>query len=173
MKKKNDHQLTFRFPFISNRLDTQIRGSLARNNIHARITHPRPRTLLQLAQPRTKQRECQLWNCPISYINCTTCFNEITCDVCKDTYIGSTTRPLHDRAKEHIAAAKNKNHTSAVGEHYCKRHPTTEPRLLFRIFRRTKRDELRLRIEEAIAIHEAAPTINRHREETGIDFLAT
>ena len=119
-RKNNDHELTFRFPFISNRLDSQIRRSLARKNMNARITHPHPQTLLQLAQPRTKQRECQLRNCPISYINCTTSFviNEITCDVCKDTYIGSTTRPLHDRAKEHIAAAKNKNHTSAVGEHY-------------------------------------------------------
>ena len=45
-----------------------------------------------------------------------------------------------------------------------------EPRLLFRIIRRTKKDELRLRIEEALMIKELAPTINR-REETGLDFL--
>ena len=49
-REKND-QLAFRFPFISNRLYTQIRRSLARNNISARIIHPRPQTLLQLAQP--------------------------------------------------------------------------------------------------------------------------
>ena len=98
---------------------------------------------------------------------------EITCDVCKDTYIGSTTRPLRDRAKEHIAAAKNKNHKSAVGEHYCRKHPTTELRLLFRIVRRKERDKLRLPIDEAIAIREAAPPMNSRREETGIDFLAT
>ena len=97
---------------------------------------------------------------------------EVTCCVCKESYIGSTSLPLHTRAKEHIAAAKKKSDTTRVGEHYRKHHPTVEPHPHFQIIRRTGRDELRLRIEEAIAIQEAHPTMNRHREEFGVEFLA-
>ena len=171
---RKDPPLTFRFPFINNQLNTQIRRSLARHKINARLIHPRPQTLLQPAQPPIKSPECKLRNCPISYLKCTTCFvvYEITCEICKGVYIGSTTRALHERAKEHIAAARNKSRTSAIGEHYGMHHPTSEPRLQFRIIRRTEKDELRLRIEEAMAIREAAPSLNRRKEETGIDFLA-
>ena len=44
-------------------------------------------------------------------MNSTTCFAlyGITCCICKGTYIGSTTRPLHEKAKEHIAAETKKS----------------------------------------------------------------
>ena len=87
-------------------------------------------------------------------------------------YIGSTTWDLHERAKEHIAAARNNSQTSAIGEHYDMNHPTSEPWLQIGIIRRTEKDELRLRIEEAMAIRDASPSLNRRKEETGIDFLA-
>ena len=51
---------------------------------------------------------CKLRDCPIKQIRCTTSYviYEVTCKICKATYIGSTIRPLHDRAKEHVAAAR-------------------------------------------------------------------
>ena len=79
---------------------------------------------------------------------------------------------LHTRAKEHIAAAKKKSDTTGVGEHDRKHNPSMEPHPRFRIIRRTGRDELRLLIDEAIAIREARPAINRRREESGVEFLA-
>ena len=107
-REKSNQQLTFRFPFISDRLDAQIRRSLECHNINARLSHPRPQTLLQLAQPRVQPPTCNLRNCPIPYLKCMTSYivYEVTCCVCKESYIGSTSRPLHTRAKEHIAAAK-------------------------------------------------------------------
>ena len=164
---------TLCLPFVSNRFDTEVRRSLIRHNITARIVHPRPQTVLQLAQPKTKLPDCKLRNCPIPYLKCTACFvvYEVKCEICKAIYVGSTTRALHDRAKEHVTAATKHSRTSAIGEHYQLHHPTDEPRLLFRIIRRTKKDELRLRIEEALMIKELAPTINRRGEETGLDFL--
>ena len=45
------------------------------------------------------------------------------------------------------------------------------PKLRFRIVCATEKDELRLRIEEALAIRSRKPTLNRRGEETGIDFL--
>ena len=172
-QEKGTNPLTFRLPFISNRFDAEVRRALARHNINARIIHPRPQTLLQLAQPRTKPLDCKLRSCPIPYISCTARFvvYGITCEICKAVYIGSTTRALHDRAKEHIAAAKKRCQTSAVGEHYKVHHPTEEPRLRFCIIRRTEKDELRLRIEEALTINEIAPAMNRRSEDMGLNFL--
>ena len=95
---------------------------------------------------------------------------EVTCEICQATYIGSTIRPLHDRVKEHVAATKKRSRTSAVGEHYERHHRTGDPKLRFRIVYTTGKDELRLRIVEAITIRDKKPTMNRRGEETGIDL---
>ena len=174
-KINNDQQrITFRLPFINNRLNTEVRRALQRHNINARIVHPRPRTLLQLAQPKPQPYECKLRSCPIKHLRCTARFvvYELTCQLCKDTYIGSTTRALHDRAKEHITAAKTHNRSLAIGEHYFTFHRAKEPQLQFRIIRFTEKDELRLRIHEATIIQRLAPAMNRRKEETGVGFLA-
>ena len=94
---------------------------------------------------------------------------EVTWEICQATYIGSTIRPLHDGAKEHVAAAKKRNRTSAVGEHYERHHRTGDPKLRFRIVYTTGKDELRLRIVEAMTIrdkktnHEQTWRGNRYR----------
>ena len=170
---KRTDQLVFKIPFIDNRFDKQIKRALFRNNIDARIVHPRPQTLLQLAKPKTGPPSCNLRNCPIPHLECTASFvvYEIKCLLCNGIYIGSTTRTLHQRAKEHIAAARKYDKTSAVGYHYMTQHGTDQPKLEFRIARRTEKDELRLRIEEAIIIKKLAPVLNRRAEDTGVDFL--
>ena len=74
---------------------------------------------------------------------------QITCELCKGTYIGSTVRALHERAKEHLASAKNKTKASAMG---CTIRPDTRnpsQKMHFKIVCTTERDELQLRIEEA------------------------
>ena len=107
------------------------------------------------------------------HLNCTTTFvvYEVKCLLCKEIYIGSTTRSLHQRAKEHLAAVKKHDETSALGEHYRIQHVTDHPQLEFRIARLTEKDELRLRIEEAITIKKLLPAINRRIEDTGVYFL--
>ena len=75
------------------------------------------------------------------------------------------------KERKRTSPAKNKSRMSAVGEHYGMHHPTSEPRLQFRITYRTEKNELRLRIEEAMAIRDASLSMNRQKEETGIDFL--
>ena len=125
-RPRTDQPLTLRLPIISNRLDTEIRRSLKRHNIDDRIVHTKPRTLLPLAQPRAPPTICKLLNCPVKQPRYSTPFvvYEVTCEICQATYIGSTIRPLHDRAKEHVAAAKKRSRTSAVGEHYERHHRT-------------------------------------------------
>ena len=53
--KRTPDQLTFRIPFI-NKIDNEIRRALDRHNIEARIVHPKPRTLLQLAEPKMEPK---------------------------------------------------------------------------------------------------------------------
>ena len=60
-----------------------------------------------------------------------------------------------------------------MGVHYKNAHKNlkSSPKLRFTIVCATEKDELRLRIEEALAIRSRKPTLNRRGEETGIDFL--
>ena len=55
-------QVTFRLPFISNGVDKEIRRALDRHRIEARLVHPKPRTLLQLAQPKVEPPKCSQRN---------------------------------------------------------------------------------------------------------------
>ena len=88
-RPRTTDQLTFRLPFISNRVDREIRRALDRHRIEARLVHPKPRTLLQLAQPKVEPPKCKSKKCPINYIDCmrTRVVYEITCELCKATYI--------------------------------------------------------------------------------------
>ena len=82
--KGTTDQLTFRIPFINNKVDNEIRRALDRHNIEARIVHPKPRTLLQLAQPKMEPTKCNSKTCPIKYTDCTRTHvvYEITCELC-------------------------------------------------------------------------------------------
>ena len=122
--KRTTDQLTFRIPFINNKIDNEIRRALDRHKIEARIVHPKPRTLLQLAQPKMEPTKCKSKTCPIKYTDCTRTHvvYEITCELCGECYVGSTVRALHDRAREHIASAKNQTNASAMGVHYKNAH---------------------------------------------------
>ena len=123
----------------------------------------------------THGREMQLKTCPIKYTDCTRthAVYEIMFELCGERYVGSTVRALHDRAREHIASAKKQTTASAMGVHYKSAHKNLKasPKLRFRTICTTQKDELRLRIEEALAIRSRKPTLNRCCEETGIDFL--
>ena len=77
----------------------------------------------------------------------------------------------HDRAREHIYMIKNKDDGSALGEHYVTDHPDTkEPLITFKVLRKN-RDLLHLHIEEAMAIKQANPALNRRQEDLGTGFL--
>ena len=83
---------------------------------------------------------------------------------------GMTTWTLHNRAREHVLAAKKHLADSAFGERYEEAHPTVDVMISFDIFHHT-RDALRLRIEEAITIQRMRPVLNRCLEDMGTGFL--
>ena len=71
---------------------------------------------------------------------------------------------------EHIAGARKHSLKSAFGEHYKTKHPKMAPSLNLRILQQC-RDELRLHIEEALAIQRHRPQLNRRDEDMGTGIL--
>ena len=79
-------------------------------------------------------------------------------------------RYLHDPARELVTSAKQHSASCAFGEHYLAQHPNESPKISFRILA-GHHDNLRLHIEEAMAIKQLKPELNRHQEELGTGFL--
>ena len=85
-------QLTIRVPSINNKINGMIRGALKRAKINARLAKPRPPTILDLCRRSEPAQRCTMRNCPIPYLGCTTTYTVYmaTCNICSNTYIGST-----------------------------------------------------------------------------------
>ena len=82
-----------------------------------------------------------------------------------------TTRKLHDRAREHVNAAKQRSQSSAFGDHYRENHPfVQDPKIEFSILRNNN-DTLRLHIIEAMEIQARQPELNRRQELLSTGFL--
>ena len=172
-KRRTTPSLTLKIPFISDQLNRQIKQILAKHDIPARLVNPRGKTISDLA---TKHLEKQTHTC-----HSKSCFapglchhsnvvHLATCTICGDEYIGMTQRRLHDRAREHVHSAKQKNNHTALGEHYRDHHPSESPSISFKIIKH-EQDLLRLHIEEAMAIRKSNPALNRRRETLGTGFL--
>ena len=81
---------------------------------------------------------------------------EITRELCGECYVVSTVRALHDRAREHTVSSENQTKASAMGVYYKSAHKKSSPKLCFRVVCAMEKDELWLRIEEALAISQPA-----------------
>ena len=98
------------------------------------------------------KKKCPINDQSICCVNGCMCI--VTCLFCKQYFVGSTKRPFHQCAAEHLRAAKNpaSYKENALAEHYATSHPTChEPSLKFALLRREK-DLLKLRHTEAIMI---------------------
>ena len=80
-----------------------------------------------------------------------------------------TIRRLHECAREHLNSARQRSGTSVFGDHYAQKHPDKVPRINFTVVK--QRNDLRLHIEEALAIKKQRPTLNRRQEDLGTGFF--
>ena len=167
-------RLYFTIPFVSDKFNHSVQRLLVKHKIEARLCNPRSQTILDLTktQQRTSNKTpCTSTKCPSPKIcHRSNVIYKATCKLCDATYIGMTTRPLHARALEHVAGARKQISTSAFGDHYASKHKTATPSIKFEILKHC-RDELRLHIEEALAIQTHRPTLNRRKEDMGTGFL--
>ena len=172
-RQLNPPEFIFRIPFISDTFNGKVKRILRKNKINARLVNDKHPNIERLTADRSQSTSiCSSKVCTIPDIcQHRNIVYEARCNLCSEKYIGQTTRTLHERAREHYLAAKNKSSTSALGNHYADKHPTIrEPSIGFTILQRC-RDELRLKIREAMEIKVRKPSINRRREELGTGYL--
>ena len=170
--KGNGSRFVLKIPFISDQFNHAVKRILTRHNAQVRLVNDHGKTLNELVKVNdTKPKTCRSKACPApgicqknSLVYCATCV------LCKAKYVGMTTRTLHERAREHVLAAKKHSVDSAFGDHYDEFHPSEEPRILFEVVVRN-RDPLRLHIEEALTIKRLKPALNRRQEDMGTGFL--
>ena len=174
-RKKTPSQPTlfnFNIPFIDDKFNSDIKRLLTKHNIPARLTNKRGLTLRSLTKTTpARKTTCKSKSCPAPGIcQRSSVVYEVTCTICGKTYIGMTTRKLHERAREHTTAAREHSASSALGDHYHDVHPDATPSLHFTILAQD-RDVLNLHIREAYAIQERQPSLNRRDEHLGTGFL--
>ena len=171
-KKQQEYKLVLKIPFITDEFNRKVRGILTKNNTPVRLVNYKGKTLRQMTRPKaTTKKICKSKACPAPGIcQQSSVVYSAMCDLCGHSYVGMTTRRLHNRAQEHVRSAKNHTTTSAFGEHYLSKHPNQRPQISFKILRH-EGNELRLRIEEALAIKDETPELNRRQEDMGIGFL--
>ena len=93
-----------KMPHVSERLNYKITNIFRKEGIPVRVTH-KSYTLRRALSQNNTERTCTRANCPISNTNLCLLRNvvyQITCNNCIQHYIGSTTRFVHDRVREHL-----------------------------------------------------------------------
>ena len=100
--------------YISERLNHKITNIVRKENIPVRVAH-KSYTLRRALSHTSTERKCTRDKCPIA--NTGLCLRknavyQLTCNSCDQQYIGSTTRFIHDRVREHL-----NNDNSSVKKH--------------------------------------------------------
>ena len=151
-----------KIPYISERLNHKITNIFRKENIPVRIAH-KSHTLRQALSHTSTERKCTRDNCPIS--NTGLCLRkntvyQLTCNSCGQQYIGSTTRFIHDRVREHI-----NNGNSSVKKHMSSYQNGDYKGINVKIIL-SENDPANLRLYEAFHIRKYKPTLNSREECT-------
>ena len=162
-RRREEKQFFYlRLPFICDAVYNRVRRILAKHRLPVRVVHQQ-RSLRNCLSVRPAPA-CTLRECPVSDPRlCLTrfCVYSLTCSSCSSAYIGSTTRPLHTRIKEHYTRSE-----SSVFKHRVSCNSDFTPRVVCR-----ERDITSLRIAEALVIKANEPSINSRQERAELDGL--
>ena len=149
-----------KIPYISERLDHKITNIFRKEGIPVRIAH-KSYTLRKALSHKITERTCTRANCPIAHTKLCLLRNavyQITCKNCNQNYIGSTTRFIHDRMKEHV-----KSENSSINKHIAicqnKDYKGIEVKIIV-----LENDPVNLRLFEAFYIRKNKPTLNSREE---------
>ena len=131
-----------------------------KEGIPVRVAH-KSHTLRRALSHNNKERTCTRANCPISDTRLCLLRNavyQITCKNCNQHYIGSTTRFIHDRVREHL-----NNDNSSVKKHLSKCQNKVHKGIEIKSIV-LENDPANLRLFEAFYIRNHKPTINSREE---------
>ena len=145
----------FEFPFINDKTHREVKRIFKTAQLPVRV-YSKNRNLRSILSHNKTYEKCNINNCPLNNHLCLkkNCIYKMTCQKCKDTYIGSTKRQLHQRVKEHYQSP-----ASSVHQHRAQCQTdfdvciiTSDPSIK------------RLRLKEAITIKSNSPKINSKAE---------
>ena len=114
-------------------------------------------------------RNCKICACLVNDVNCTVKFPVylITCLLCQETYVGESSRSIHDRLSEHLRFATSPDNRSyrdeAFAIHYRQYHHGQAPQLSFKLLK-SEYNTVSRKIIEAMYINQLKPEINDKEE---------
>ena len=149
-----------KMPYVSERLNYKIANIFRKEGIPVRVAH-KSYTLRRALSQNNTERTCTRANCPISNTNLCLLRNvvyQIICNNCNQHYIGSTTRYVHDRVREHL-----NNDSSSVKKHISKCQNKVHKGIGIKTIALEK-DPANLRLFEAFYIRKYKPALNSREE---------
>ena len=149
-----------KIPYISERLNHRITSIFRKEGIPIRVAH-KLYTLRRALSHNSKEQTCTRANCPISSTKLCLlriAVYQITCNNCSQQYIGSTTRFIHDRVREHL-----NNDNSSVKKHLFKCQNEVHKGIEIKTIV-VENDPANLRLFEAFYIRNYKPTVNSREE---------
>ena len=155
-------------PFMGG-AEHRIRRAFRREGINIRV-YRRSTTLLDMVRPRRPEiRRCIWTDCPTReqgkcYVR--NCVYSITCVPCGLRYVGSTTRALHERIREHTTQGRG----STVHSH-LKACGGGTANVVVKVLAKEK-DEVNTRLREAIIIKKTRPELNTQEDSDLVDLIA-
>jgi hypothetical protein len=144
-------------PYLGEGAEHKIRRAFQREDINIRI-YRRSITILDVVRPRQPEvRRCAWSPCPTkATAECfiKNCVYEVTCLPCGQHYVGSTTRPLHERIREHTIKGRG----STIHGHLLACGGGTA-QVQIKILAKEK-DAVNTRLREALLIKKRRPELN-------------
>ena len=132
---KPSYNFVYKIPFVSDAFNRGVNRILRKHNIPARLTNHRHKSIQALTKRTslTQPTTCKSESCAVDR-RCQERFVVYiaTCRLCGSTYIGQTTRTLHDRAREHGLSAKKKRHLIGTW-HPLQRETPATPNAIHRL----------------------------------------
>jgi hypothetical protein len=166
----NPNWLYLKIPYISDSIDYKIKTLFKNEGFPIRITRKSTTLRQVLRSENHNPSSCNKSECATSSANL--CFAKnvvyrITCTQCKQCYIGSTIRNLHDRTKEHLSKP-----ASSVYKHFTNNHDTENisSKVTIAVIAK-ERDPVNLRLKEAFYIRKQKPDINSREERSELTEL--
>ena len=155
-------------PYLVVGTERKVRRAFAREGINIR-TYRKATTVLDVVRPKQPEaRHCPWETCTMKEAGkcfIKNCVYQITCTPCGRRYVGSTTRPVHERIREHTSTGRGSTihgHLLACGGGTAK--------VRVRITAREK-DEVNTRLREVIMIKKLQPELNTQEESDLIDLV--
>ena len=168
--KNHNEWLYLRVPYVSDAIDRKLTRVFKNEGFPVRIVHKSTSLRQVLRKKEDKQPNCSRLNCKTSLQRI--CFRKnvvykIICNRCRNRYIGSTIRHIHDRTKEHLT-----QNTSSVFSHLRACQPDNIDILNVTVeIITTENDPVILRLKEAMHIRKEKPQINTREECSEISDL--